>query len=956
MLISAPDVATVEPADGRLTFPCSSSQLRCWFVNAVSPGNPALNVALRWELKGSVDRSLVEQAFNLIVERHEILRTRIVDVDGAPLQEVLPRARLVLGDIDLTAVPEGERIAQALERGRAEARRPFDLSAAPLMRATLLRLAPDHAFLFVTVHQIAFDGWSIRLLSTEFARIAAALNRGTSPDLPDLPLQYGDYAAWQKAYLESGTFETERTYWRKQLAGAPFFEVPGDRERPLRPTQNCEIIATHVPPSVNEGMLRLVKQHHVTLFSFGCAVIATALRHYTGSQDISLGTQVSGRDDADLDPLIGVFINNLVLRFDVAGNPTFLDRLAQVNGTVQDALVHQRMPFHTLVDLLKPPRDPRRMPLISVNFTVLQDVMDDANCGTFDLIGQPSLSAGSLYDLNFFLVHWPATGWRMALEYNTDLFEPATARQLLDLWAELLGIAVERPDFRLSELRLPERAAVAPAAAGPDAAIEAALLRHAAVAQAAVVARRRADGTSAMRAFVVPARDYAGTLDDIPPLLKAHVGDVLPGTGTLDDVHLLMVLPTAPDGGPDRDRLAALWRDAPAARPAEDSGRAASPDGRRVAATLTEIWTELLGVPSVGPRLDFFALGGHSLLALRMLARAEAAFGRKVRLSDLLLDPTIEGLTRCIAGRAPTGEDARPAEVPFDGSAAAGDPAGRADAAEDWRIVEVRAPGADTAIFGIDSVKELYEFWEESGGDRGLYSIQLFEPGRRHEFGDKSFEEIAAAYLALIRRVQPRGPYRLFGLCVHGVLAYEIAQQMRRAGDDVELLVFKNAWHPQYFARLSRFNQWAIRLSHVRDNAALVLRGDKGLAEFLANYSIVQKSGILSLAVTLGLLREVPPRTGSQFNDEALLALMAARDNYRPKPYAGSVLQYIGADAPRGRGFDPTLGWSDTITGRLTVRDSQTGTDQVSDAAEQHPASVTGTVFGGPVASQPTAR
>lgn len=959
MLTSGDCLDADSTAEARLSFPCSSSQLRCWFVDAVSPGNPALNIALRWELRGSFCRSTIEQAFNIIVQRHEILRTRIVDTDGVASQEVLPGLQLSLSEIDLTHVPSDDRVARAIELGRAEARKPFDLTEAPLIRVVLLRLAPDHGILLVTVHQIAFDGWSIRLLSDEFAIIAASCAGGHCTGLPDLPMQYGDYAAWQRTYLDSETFDTERSYWRDKLAGAPFFEVPADRERPLRPTSNCEIVATHVPHDVSEGMLRFVKQQHVTLFTFGCGVIVTALHHHTGAHDISIGTQVSGRDDSDLDPIIGVFINNLVLRFEMPGDPPFLERLGIATKTIQDALVHQRMPFHTLVELLKPPRDPRRMPLISVNFTVLQGVMNDASCGSFDLVGQPSLSAGSLYDLNFFLVHWPATGWRMALEYNKDLFDSATASQLLDLWATILRTAVDRPTFRVSELRLPRLGSAPSGEVGAEAAIEAVLLRHPAVAQTVVAGREGPDGTMAFRAFVAPVTTYAGPLDDVASLLMAYVGDALPGVGPLQDVSLLMALPKTADGQPDRSLLAARWLEDAPSRFRGDVGPPASLPMSDVVATLTAIWKELLGIPTVGLRSDFFELGGHSLLAMRMLSRAEAAFGSKIRLSDLLLAPTIESLASCIAGR-PSGEGRqRPADPsPWRGSVspAVHGPSARDPVAEDWRVVEVRGPGVDTAIFGIDSVKELHEFWEETGGDRGLFSIQLFEPGRPHDFGDQTFEEIASRYLALIRRTQPRGPYRLFGLCVHGVLAYEIAQQMRRAGDVVELLAVKSAWHPSYFKRLSTLNQWRVRVSHVRGNIGLVLRGQKGFAEFMANYSIVQRSGILSLAVRLGLLRRVPPRTGSEFNDDALLGLMAARDAYDPQPYDGRVLQYVGADAPRGRGFDPTLGWSGTITGPLSIRDIAAGSDHVWELGQQHTEPVANRGMRGSIASQSPTR
>ena len=933
MLMSEPHVHDGPPPAARLTFPCSSSQLRCWFVDALSPGNPALNVALRWELKGAVERSMVQRSFDLIVERHEILRTRIVDPDGMPEQEVMPGARLAVDEIDLTAVPTEARLAQALERGRAEARRPFDLAAAPLLRVTLLRLAPDHALLFVTVHQIAFDGWSIRLLSTEFAAVARALHEGVEPDLPDLPMQYGDYAAWQKAYLESGTFDTERSYWRRHLAGAPFFEVPGDRERPPRPTSNCEIIATHVPPDVSDAMLRVVKRRHVTLFSFGCAVMATALRHFTGAEDISVGTQVSGRDDPDLDPLIGVFINNLVLRFDLSRDPTFHERLDRVNATVQEALVHQRMPFHALVDLLKPPRDPRRMPLISVNFTVLQDVMDDARCGAFELLGQPSLSAGSLYDLNFFLVHWPATGWRMALEYNTDLFDPATARQLLDLWSTLLGVAVERPDFRLSELGLPARIRTAAAAPGPEAAIEAALARHAAVARAAVVGRDRPDGSRALRAFVVPAQSYAGTLDDIAPALKAHLGEVLPRDGAArrgQPAHGFA------DGGRRRARPRAARRAVARRRPAPPARPSRRPARRRrrrhADRDLDGAARRARHRPGLGllrTRRPFPPGPAHAG-PRRSRARAEGAPVAPPARSDHRGTgrlPRRAGSRRTARRRGPpgrTGASSRSARPP----------------------PRPRSSGSTPSRNSMSSGRR-------RAATAGSSACNCSSPGSRTSSERKSFEEIAADYLALIREVQPVGPYRLFGLCVHGVLAYEIAQQMRRAGDEVELLAFKSAWHPTYFARLSRLNRWSIRLSHLGGNAASVLRGRKGVFEALANYSAVRRTGLLDVAMRLGLLTAMPPKTGTPSNDEALLALMAARDAYVPPPYDGRVLQYVGPDAPRGRGFDPSLGWAGTITGPLTIRE-MSADGRPTDGAGRRAAS--GTVFQGRVASQPTLR
>ncbi|HVV94021.1 MAG TPA: condensation domain-containing protein, partial [Hyphomicrobiales bacterium] len=416
----APPVAPA--ADEPLRFPVSSSQQRCWFIDQMNPGNPALNVALRWEIKGVFTPELVERAFQGLIERHEILRTRFVEIDGEPVQEVADSAPFRLTVTDLTDRPAAERMDAALALGSREAHVPFDLAKAPLVRAHLVRLAEDHAVLLVTVHQICFDGWSIRIIAREFGALFAALAGGRAPDLPELPLQYGDYARWQEAWFASGGFDEETGYWRRQLAGAPYFEVPPDRLRPPVPTYNGIILAEILPPELSEGMEAAAKRHNVTLFSLGCAITAAVLHGVTAAPEIVVGTQIAGRDEPDLEGLIGVFINNLVIRLDAQGDPAFADFLARTSSTVQEALIHQRMPFHRLVTILNPPRDASRTPLISVNFTVLHEVMDDARYGPIELTGKPSLSAGSLYDLNFFLVWWP-TGWRMALEYNPDLFE-----------------------------------------------------------------------------------------------------------------------------------------------------------------------------------------------------------------------------------------------------------------------------------------------------------------------------------------------------------------------------------------------------------------------------------------------------------------------------------------------------------------------------------------------------
>ncbi|MGH6839388.1 MAG: condensation domain-containing protein [Methylocella sp.] len=449
-----------QPSD-ELLFPLSSSQQRCWFVHALSPGSSVLNIALRWEIKGRFSASTIEQAFQTIIDRHEILRTRFIDNDGEPMQDVAARLDFHLSVVDLTVIPEEKRPDEAIALGLREAHVPFDIGQSPLIRATLLRLSADHGVLLVTVHQIVFDGWSIRNLAYEFGTIAAALDAERPYDLPELPLQYGDYCLWQKEFFASSHFEAETAYWKNKLSRAPYFEISPDHERPAQPTYRGEILAAILPPALGDKLEEAARKRNVSLFSLGCAATALMLHRYSGAADVIFGTQIAGRDDPDLDNMIGIFLNNLVMRFDASGDPTFDDFLTRVNATVQDGLIHQRMPFHKLVEVLNPPRDSQRTPLISINFTVLRDVMDHKTYGSFDLHGQPSLSAGSLYDLFFFMVHWP-NGWRLAVEFNLDLFERRTAERMLEFLTAAIEFAISNPDARLSSLVPPAREEIAP--------------------------------------------------------------------------------------------------------------------------------------------------------------------------------------------------------------------------------------------------------------------------------------------------------------------------------------------------------------------------------------------------------------------------------------------------------------------------------------------------------------
>lgn len=451
--IQSPDA----PASIVGEFPCTQTQLRCWVLDQLKPGNPALNVAVRWEIRGDFKASSIEAALRRIIQRHEILRTCFVERDGNPYQQVVENVDFRLSVIDLRNMPADQREQRILTIGEETASAPFDLGRPGLIRVSLLIVENDRAFILITAHQSCFDGWSIRVLGREVGEIAAAIDAGRTPNLPDLPLQYGDFALWQKAYLESYGFDAEKTFWREQLVGAPYFEVHTDHPRKASKTNNGDIISVVKPKEFGERIENAAREHRVSLYSYGAAVMSAMLHRYTGAADILFGTQIAGRDHSDLENMIGVFINNLVLRFRMAPDASFLDHLRASSEVVAAGLNHQRMPFNKLVELINPPRDASRNPLISVNFNLQKAFLEDRRYGGFELISAPSQSPGVIYDLSFIMIGRPS-GWRMSIEYNTDLFDRSTIEQLLQMWQDAYEVALGQPTAPLSSLAVPKAA------------------------------------------------------------------------------------------------------------------------------------------------------------------------------------------------------------------------------------------------------------------------------------------------------------------------------------------------------------------------------------------------------------------------------------------------------------------------------------------------------------------
>ncbi|MGB7947138.1 MAG: condensation domain-containing protein, partial [Candidatus Binatia bacterium] len=324
-------VPPIGPASRAGPLPLSFAQQRLWFFDQLEPGSPAYNRPVFLCLSGRLDTAALQRSLNEIVRRHEVLRTTFFSVGGRPHQVVAPALERAMPIVDLSRRPQAERETEARQLAIEESQRPFDLTSDPLLRARLLRLGDDEHILVLTTHHIAFDGWSDGILFQELAAIYEAFSTGQLSPLAELPIQYADFGAWQQHWLKGEVLDAQLAYWRRQLAGAPqILELPTDRRRPAIETFQGARQSILLPKPLTDALKALSRRECVTLFMTLLGVFKVLLRRYTGQDDIVVGTPVAGRNRVETEKLIGVFINTLVLRTDLSGNPSFRELLSRI--------------------------------------------------------------------------------------------------------------------------------------------------------------------------------------------------------------------------------------------------------------------------------------------------------------------------------------------------------------------------------------------------------------------------------------------------------------------------------------------------------------------------------------------------------------------------------------------------------------------------------------------------
>ncbi|MEU3648453.1 non-ribosomal peptide synthase/polyketide synthase [Lentzea sp. NPDC034063] len=443
LLPDRPESAQTEvtPALRDQALPLSSAQQRLWFLDNLTGGGTEYNTGVGLRLSGSLDVDALRAALTALSARHESLRTTVHTVDGRGVQVVAAEADLPLRVVELSTMDLDQVLAEELSL-------PFDLRQGPLTRAVLVRIADDDHVLMLSQHHIVTDGWSVGLLVDELGKLYAGA------DLPELPIQYPDFAVWQRSQLSTPAAAGQLDYWKRKLAGVQPLELPTDRPRPHLRTSSGAIHRASLPAELIDGLAAVGREHGATVFMTLTAAVQVLFSRHAGQQDIAVGTVVAGRERAELERLVGFFVNTLVLRSRVEPARPFTEFLREVRETVLEAFAHGEVPFDSVVEELAPERDPSRTPLVQALVVLQNAVVRPHEIGGLRITEQDLPRPSARFDL--VVEFWPrgSRGTDVAIEYNTDLFDAATVERMTEHLVVLLNGIASQPDSTLAQLPL----------------------------------------------------------------------------------------------------------------------------------------------------------------------------------------------------------------------------------------------------------------------------------------------------------------------------------------------------------------------------------------------------------------------------------------------------------------------------------------------------------------------
>ncbi len=454
----------ITPVPRDQPLPLSYSQQRMWLMYQLAPESTAYNMPFASRQMGRLNKSALRSTIDAICHRHEAFRTTFMMKGEGPVQTIHPFRPPHWVEVDLTQRPREQRQQQAAQLVEQEANQRFDLEQGPLARFLLIEIEPEDHVLVLTMHHIIGDQWSFGVIGHEFAFFYNAFCRGDVPSAKPIPLQYADYAVWQRRCLTDDWLSTQSDYWQKKLAGLSKLSLPTDYPRPVVQTFNGSHRMLELPTSLIERLKQFSAEHNATVFMTLLACFQILLRRYSGQTDVAVGSPIANRTQSAVESIIGSFVNTLVLRTDLSGDPTFIELMARVRDTALEAYANQDFPFDKLVEMMHSSRDQSSAPLVQVLFNVPNAPIGEINVQGLSWVPFEVETQAAQFDLS--LTIETEFSRRAYLTFNTNLFEPQTAERMLGQYKLLLQSALANPQRKLSELPTRDGARAATDVAG----------------------------------------------------------------------------------------------------------------------------------------------------------------------------------------------------------------------------------------------------------------------------------------------------------------------------------------------------------------------------------------------------------------------------------------------------------------------------------------------------------
>ena len=783
--------------------PATPGQIRFWSLDQLNPGNPALNMPLMWQCTGELNVNALSEAFTLCVQRHETLRTTF-ELSGNKLQQILHSASTVkVSVIDLSGWKGEDRKRKADQLAREHAALRMNLKDGPLLMLKLLRFDVDHHLLLVTMHHIICDGISLGILLRDMAELYRARMTGTESMLPQLPVQFADFAVWQQEWLQSEEPSLSMEFWRRTL-GNDFPRLnlpkdPGAKEalEPMRRDWTGDIETLLIPTELQMGAHAFCIRENVTLNILLSSIFAGLMQRVTKQYDLVIGSPCGNRNE-DTDQLIGLFMNIQVMRLRLEPGGSFRTLLQKVQEWSLGAYENQTLPFEDLVHdeyfLCK-----QSAFEIPVFFLYQKSFMLTQQVAGVEIVPLRSESAGAVFEMMFAIVDRPEEGPRLQLEYDPRQFKLETVRRYLRLFVDLLEAALRAPDAALEELPLPEL-------------------------------------------------------------------DLMPKPGASEET--------------------------PASQEFEEHEYVAPQDS--LEAQIADLWQTTLGIPRISVRTNFFSLGAGSLAALRLITKMNRVFATELGLASLISASTIESIAELIRKRL----------APNTSSS----------------LVPLQPFGTKSPLFIVHgvggNVVNFYGLALRMGADQPVYGIQS-QALVSNQPALLDLKDMAAHYIKDIRKVQPKGPYRLLGYSFGGTVVLEMAHQLREVGEEVEMLGMIDAKSRDYEEELSRLSSVPTRInrrmSRFKGNTGRLQWTDR--VKYIWEKVTTRAIRFACMAAASMKIRRVPAFMSSAYDINYVAAM-----NYKLRAFNGRLTLFRASEQDQAHGpYD--LGWGSIFQQGVNVLD-----------------------------------